>query len=222
MDSNRRLRFQSAPRPFDRGDVIAHPSSSHSASFNPRPGLSTGAIRSARRLETDRCPLRLFQSAPRPFDRGDTSRSAARFSAFSSCFNPRPGLSTGAMNRHRQVSLGRSIMKVSIRAPAFRPGRSDKPYTGDSVYQFQSAPRPFDRGDFIRELWDRRKCVSIRAPAFRPGRFRSGRSRGGGSRVSIRAPAFRPGRSLGSRNYIYVLWFQSAPRPFDRGDRAAP
>ncbi len=55
----------------------------------------------------------LFQSAPRPRDRGDHDFHAAF--AVSNCFNPRPGHVTGAT--HKAETPAERIL-VSIRAPA--------------------------------------------------------------------------------------------------------
>ena len=131
--------FQSAPRPCDRGD----------------------------RRRGRRCPqFRLFQSAPRPCDRGDPGERRRRWSG--RCFNPRPGLATGATRCRSKwtgllvVSIRAPALRpgrrsnavedspaqiVSIRAPALRPGRQHRLSSGDALDEFQSAPRPCDRGD---------------------------------------------------------------------------
>jgi len=133
---------------------------------------------------------------------------------------------------------------VSIRAPAFRPGRRSRVGIFSAQKRFQSAPRPFDRGDvdlgghaarvsmfqsaprpFDRgDMRERtgagvRNLVSIRAPAFRPGRQDEYQGAPVILKVSIRAPAFRPGRRNRSFSKRLQNGFQSAPRPFDRGDR---
>ena len=78
-------------------------------SFNPRPGHVTGAT------GCDWQPMHvvLFQSAPRPRDRGDASPVGLMQSEVS--FNPRPGHVTGA-TRHESNSSRSEC--VSIRAPA--------------------------------------------------------------------------------------------------------
>ena len=130
--------FQSAPRSLDRGDATSARCGSSPSRFNPRPGHSTGATRafvhvSARDIcfnprpghSTGATAARLadlepkmFQSAPRSLDRGDTSarsKSRARLR-----FNPRPGHSTGATGA---AARRRGSGLVSIRAPVTRPGR---------------------------------------------------------------------------------------------------
>ena len=112
--------------------------------------------------------------------------------------------------------------RVSIRAPAFRPGRCRLTAIRTDLKLFQSAPRPFDRGDLshVRPPSEQSK-VSIRAPAFRPGRCRHIWPTIGIRFVSIRAPAFRPGRYFAAKLRQSLTTFQSAPRPFDRGDALA-
>ena len=124
--------------PFDRGDVFERPLALRFAGFNPRPGLSTGATTLPR---ASHAPLQ-FQSAPRPFDRGDALKDNGL--RVIHCFNPRPGLSTGATF---SGGLSNPYLEVSIRAPAFRPGRPIGRGVTTVVRLFQSAPRPFDRGD---------------------------------------------------------------------------
>ena len=86
--------------------------------------------------------MRLFQSAPPAFARGDRAQ-VFRLLLFSG-FNPRPPLSRGAI----EAESGRpGTVVVSIRAPRFREGRSNASPHGISLY-----------------------CVSIRAPRFREGR----------------------------------------------------
>ena len=179
----------------------------------------------------------MFQSAPRPHDRGDT---------FPICgvhlqpgFNPRPGLTTGATDA---LAFANKVLVVSIRAPASRPGRpyrhgrvrrprhvsirapASRPGRLATMLQpcrrssFQSAPRPHDRGD-------RCETRAIKDPrGFNPrpglttgatGKLNTSRETGP---VSIRAPASRPGRRILARKPTASKAFQSAPRPHDRGD----
>ena len=87
--------FQSAPRTFMRGDLLALSQPAKHISFNPRPALSCGATQLAaitQQIEevSIRAPhfhagrhtwpdithgVTLFQSAPRTFMRGDAARS---------------------------------------------------------------------------------------------------------------------------------------------------
>ena len=59
-------------------------------SFNPRPGLATGATTASNLVGN----VTLFQSAPRPCDRGDVF--LLHRGEHIGRFNPRPGLATGA------------------------------------------------------------------------------------------------------------------------------
>ena len=134
-------------------------------------------------------------------------------------FNPRPGLATGATEQ-RERAANRT--------------------------EFQSAPRPCDRGD------DFAGRIQVRRPRFnpRPGLAtgatyprrsylcdprsfnpRPGLATGATHRernpspsrnVSIRAPALRPGRPMSRTARTVFGWFQSAPRPCDRGDCGLP
>ena len=132
-----------------------------------------------------------------------------------SCFNPRPGPSTGATHL------------------VHRPALADL---------FQSAPRSFDRGDHRTSTGGRgRACfnprpgpstgatcmlpgllgpdfVSIRAPVLRPGRLQGSGEVTAHEQVSIRAPVLRPGRLDLVERWATLHKFQSAPRSFDRGD----
>ena len=178
--------FQSAPRSRDRGDPVHPVRLIRSFCFNPRPGLATGATREESVVATVhgvsiRAPVsrpgrrisravvssrQLFQSAPRSRDRGDSHQKCP--DNLRICFNPRPGLATGAtfMPEKTARALG-----VSIRAPVSRPGRRAR------VSQFCCC------------------CiVSIRAPVSRPGRLLKSNSGCGLRHVSIRAPVSRPGR----------------------------
>ena len=68
--------------------------------------------------------------------------------ASNSCFNPRPGLATGATQSAAAADL---VIAVSIRAPVLRPGRLTEQASAalaDSL--FQSAPRSCDRGDAVK------------------------------------------------------------------------
>ena len=134
--------------------------------------------------------LASFQSAPRPFDRGDICLDDVH--AIWGRFNPRPGLSTGAIAPRPALRRNRL---VSIRAPAFRPGRLLTACPLPSPLTFQSAPRPFDRGD---RRWSAAKDAAI---AFQ----------------SAPRPFDRGDHSITAQPAT-GCWFQSAPRPFDRGD----
>ena len=222
--SLRRDMFQSAPRPFDRGDrctrapikpeervnvSIRAPafrpgrldhrdrwSKTSDPSFNPRPGLSTGAITADR-------------SGPRRRGQG---------------FNPRPGLSTGAIPR---APLPRTSSPGFNPRPAFRPGRFVVRYARHYARCFN--PRPGLSTGAIRRGRDRRRwspdAVSIRAPAFRPGRLDSRTKVYAYEDIGIGFNP-RPGLSTGamctssSTRWPHAPGFQSAPRPFDRGDSA--
>ena len=117
--------FQSAPRSRDRGDSSCNASGSPYQSFNPRPGLATGAT--SRMSESIASRHARFQSAPRSRDRGDSfdfcsfgfgdgvsirapvSRPGRLLPESSNCtrsdcFNPRPGLATGATSSHRMIA----------------------------------------------------------------------------------------------------------------------
>ena len=103
---------------------------------------------------------------------------------------------TRGPGRHRHtlpVSLGRV---VSIRAPARGPGRRESLPRETDAGQFQSAPRPEDRGDLL-----------VLVESVRSARFQSApRPEDRGDRC---APAFPS---------VWIS-FQSAPRPEDRGDQ---
>ena len=203
--------FQSAPRSYPRGDSKASMSPPESRSFNPRPGVTPGA-------------MLLLQF----------------FDVFAVVSIRAPELPPGrSQNRRLRAVAGR----VSIRAPELPPGRfASGTVMPEWYFQFQSAPRSYPRGDrdqprdctlragfnprpgvtpgaiysagFIKQ----RELVSIRAPELPPGRSVDGGGIASGDDVSIRAPELPPGRC--SRHYAmrgYCV-FQSAPRSYPRGD----
>ena len=88
-------------------------------------------------------PPARFQSAPRSRDRGDRPRRSKPWPGC--CFNPRPGLATGATGASGFTAAGDL---VSIRAPVSRPGRRVHPMAATGFVP-----------------------VSIRAPVSRPGRL---------------------------------------------------
>ena len=108
------------------------------------------------------------------------------------CFNPRPGLATGATQVRILPGL---LVCVSIRAPVSRPGRP--------------------RGTMLVQATG---GVSIRAPVSRPGRQYHRHHEQRKHTVSIRAPVSRPGRLRLRRRLRRMMKFQSAPRSRDRGD----
>ena len=226
--------FQSAPRPCDRGDSSpADSTRTDTVSIRApalRPGRPVGAWQPA--------SVAVFQSAPRPCDRGDPgSRLSVKQPP---CFNPRPGLATGATR-----SGGGGIRRdcVSIRAPALRPGRPLMTGQRLSPRTFQSAPRPCDRGD--HGLTACPPCVACFNPRpglatgatvqavllLAAGGFQSAPrpcDRGDQTRkgCSPLGTCFnpRPGLATGATKldvrFCFPRWFQSAPRPCDRGDVA--
>ena len=183
----------------------------------------------------------MFQSAPRSRDRGDCSRPAK--SIRPACFNPRPGLATGATTLSPDMQ---AFVQVSIRAPVSRPGRPPTICTAGSLLRSFN-PRPgLATGATEKPVnQPHPSSVSIRAPVSRPGRqascsshqpkrlFQSApRSRDRGDllcgsiilhleQVSIRAPVSRPGRPLFIEKAIHFPLFQSAPRSRDRGDKVS-
>ena len=80
------------------------------------------------------------------------------------CFNPRPGLATGATWPR---APWRRNSCVSIRAPVSRPGRLFLRHGEDDRHEFQSAPRSRDRGDCDLPNWPSRKdfVAHFRQPA---------------------------------------------------------
>ena len=252
--------FQSAPRPCDRGDEAPAFGVRFRWCFNPRPGLATGAT--ARPCAT-RSAARCFN--PRPgLATGATGTRSHRVPT-ATCFNPRPGLATGATKRpvrpRKQLTgfnprpglaTGATldcreryhVGRVSIRAPALRPGRLWREDNVAALVQFQSAPRPCDRGDVrgvrnrgttawfqsaprpcdrgdgrVRSGLSRRACFNPR-PGLATGATPLNQGRNRARCVSIRAPALRPGRRhrRGDGVAQFSSEFQSAPRPCDRGD----
>ncbi len=135
------------------------------------------------------------------------------------CFNPRPGLATGAT---RALGPVKSSRQVSIRAPVSRPGRPHPPLRRQNKMCFN--PRPGLATGATRALVQRqaRGTVSIRAPVSRPGRRRAKRIAGTSGDVSIRAPVSRPGRPGAAGFKVMLNTFQSAPRSRDRGDLLVP
>ena len=137
-------------------------------------------------------------------------------------FNPRPGLSTGAICHVLTITDAAGLPCVSIRAPAFRPGRYPTPRAIAARNSACFNPRPGLSTGAMRcpsnGSTDFAPLVSIRAPAFRPGRWSLRDDPASSLPVSIRAPAFRPGRCHPQADRLSDHRFQSAPRPFDRGD----
>ena len=84
----------------------------------------------------------LFQSAPRSYPRGD--KSVQSFAPIARSFNPRPGVTPGAISSWLR---GNQEHPVSIRAPELPPGRCN---------------------EYARMAGGHR--VSIRAPELPPGR----------------------------------------------------
>jgi hypothetical protein len=95
--------FQSAPRPFGRGDTSGSYNTANGFKFQSAPRPFGRGDREWGVLVT---PAERFQSAPRPFGRGDVAPEAGRLG---------PG-------RPDHVRLDTEEIRVSIRAPAFRPG----------------------------------------------------------------------------------------------------
>ena len=180
------ITFQSAPRSRDRGDPQC----------------------------ADAPPdYEQFQSAPRSRDRGDLT-SGFELPAVP-CFNPRPGLATGATS---SANLCSADLRVSIRAPVSRPGRREGGKENKASAKFQSAPRSRDRGDggvgendLVRICFNPRPGLATGATSATP--LQSKRSK-----VSIRAPVSRPGRPPMCAAFLADVEFQSAPRSRDRGD----
>ena len=108
-----------APRELLPGDAIVVRVSASAGSFNPRPGITSGAIPYFRRWNLTAI---LFQSAPRNYFRGDDCGEAQDRRL--SCFNPRPGITSGAIPS--MVSSRERSHRVSIRAPELLPV-SDRP-----------------------------------------------------------------------------------------------
>ena len=226
-------RFQSAPRPCDRGDTASRPVLRRRLRFNPRPGLATGAterhhddrrggcvsirapaLRPGRLLSSTNLLFDIsFQSAPRPCDRGDTADTMPMAEPMG--FNPRPGLATGATTNLTLTVNG--IMFQSAPRPCDRgdPFGSPPHYVNTA---FQSAPRPCDRGDF--NCGTTGGTVAVFQSAPRP----CDRGDAGIKRELFRDSGFnpRPGLATGATFALAALaalaTFQSAPRPCDRGD----
>ncbi len=141
--------FQSALRPFGRSDVRCPEYRSREMGFNPRSGLSAGATRHP----ASACVgLRLFQSALRPFGRSDRM-GVAEYEIeleFQSALRP-----FGRSDRGTPI-FEMGWIRVSIRAPAFRPERHNTRACCAQKAQFQSALRPFGRSD-EQHLTDQRQ-----------------------------------------------------------------
>ena len=187
--------FQSAPRSLDRGDPRNHDQDQHGKSVSirapvTRPGRRGGA------LVPSGCRLS-FQSAPRSLDRGDGR--AGELCWPSSCFNPRPGHSTGATVASWPFADACSHMFQSAPRSLDRGDTAHRAFT-DCNRRFQSAPRSLDRGD-------ERQCL--------------------GRPLTLDLFQSAP-RSL-DRGDLSAHWantfyspFQSAPRSLDRGDSQHP
>ena len=180
------VKFQSAPRSFDRGDTVELPTVTLRDGFNPRPGPSTGATQ---RYATVHIPLTCFNPRPGP-------STGATLGCRRDCRLPgvsirapvlRPGRlpGRGPSQRIDSVSIRAPVLRpgrpplnfpplpygtVSIRAPVLRPGRLQIRTCYVRIAEFQSAPRSFDRGDALQRGELLRDGVSIRAPVLRPGR----------------------------------------------------
>ncbi len=229
----------------------------------PRRGEIVPAAVSIRALIEQAVAHPKFQSAPRSCDRGDAwgrggsegvfhvsirapvLRPGRRFrlhrlARFSHCFNPRPGLATGA-TACRYVSFvpmefqsaprscDRGDTQTSSVAPVLlsfnpRPGLATGA-TRCSRFSLRALarfnPRPgLATGATAPEVRHfKLKKVSIRAPVLRPGRLRKF--------FSSAAPGAcfnpRPGLATGAtyapaRILLRNIVFQSAPRSCDRGD----
>src|SRR5260221_580293 len=250
--------FQSAPRSYLRGDVERIGIARAAQCFNPRAGVTSGAILAGQRLAVLRAcfnprpgvtsgaivlkgpegraadvsirapelpPGRSMTLTPPPTPKPVSIRAPELppgrcalpllSTGPRSCFNPRPGVTSGAMPGGVQGAAPRA---VSIRAPELPPGRSTAFATAAQGAKFQSAPRSYLRGDHI----DRRR--EPRHPSFNPrpgvtsGAIAARRELRVREEVSIRAPELPPGRSTAACAATSMRLFQSAPRSYLRGD----
>jgi hypothetical protein len=110
--------FQSAPRPCGRGDLAQLAKDNQTKAFQSAPNFCQNLLQ-------DSVSIRAPALRPgRPGRHGGQRREI--------CFNPRPGLATGA-----------TLLLANVRRHHLR---------------FQSAPRSCDRGDCGSSNWRSRKC----------------------------------------------------------------
>ena len=175
--------------------------------FNPRPFLSKRATSPDR----GRYGLRVFQSAPFSFEKGDPADapggSHRRFQ--SAPFSFEKGDPACELSGH--------VTAVSIRALFFRKGRRLLWGLGQSPWGFN--PRPFLSKRATLAAWIWRIMSRFQSAPFSfekgdPIQRRILREQ----QVSIRALFFRKGRLTGLRMPPVARTFQSAPFSFEKGD----
>jgi hypothetical protein len=158
--------FQSAPRPCGRGDLAQLAKDNQTKAFQSAPNFCQNLLQ-------DSVSIRAPALRPgRPGRHGGQRREI--------CFNPRPGLATGAtlllanVRRHHlrfqsaPRSCDRGDLKLTVVLLAFasfnpRPGLATGATPNRSkpsaiAITFQSAPRSCDRGDCGSSNWRSRKC----------------------------------------------------------------
>ncbi len=232
-------RFQSAPRPRERGDSSIATPWTPQPCFNPRPALASGATPGHSRLNRSSTSFN-----PRPALASGATWQWNRRTSRTWCFNPRPALASGATRRRRMSQ--RTVCCFNPR-PALASGATRGRLAGlDAEASFN--PRPALASGATLRTGSRhpRTPVSIRAPPSRAGRHlrikppdlwssrfnpRPALASGATSfpaavwpvdDVSIRAPPSRAGRQMGINPLQRARMFQSAPRPRERGDADAP